>query len=37
MAPKPWISIPNIKIYLQTKYRLNIDIHRWFAMVLGIG
>jgi hypothetical protein len=23
MAPKPWISIPNIKIYLQTKYRLN--------------
>jgi hypothetical protein len=23
MAPKPWISIPNIKIYLQTNFRLN--------------
>jgi hypothetical protein len=21
MAPKPWISIPNIKIYLETKFR----------------
>jgi hypothetical protein len=23
MAPKPWISIPNIKIYLETKFRPN--------------
>ena len=23
MAPKPWISIPNIKIYLETKFRSN--------------
>ena len=23
MAPKPWISIPNIKIYLETKFRQN--------------
>ena len=23
MAPKPWISIPNIKIYLETKFRTN--------------
>jgi hypothetical protein len=23
MAPKPWISIPYIKIYLETKYRPN--------------
>jgi hypothetical protein len=23
MAPKPWISIPNIKIYLETKVRPN--------------
>jgi hypothetical protein len=33
MAPKPWISIPNIKIYLETKFRPSIDIHHWFAMV----
>jgi hypothetical protein len=23
MAPKPWISIPNIKIYYETKFRPN--------------
>jgi hypothetical protein len=23
MAPKPWISIPNTKIYLETKFRPN--------------
>ena len=23
MAPKPWISFPNIKIYLETKFRPN--------------
>ena len=23
MAPKPWISIPNIKIYMETKFRSN--------------
>jgi hypothetical protein len=23
MAPKPWILIPNIKIYLETKFRPN--------------
>jgi hypothetical protein len=26
MAPKPWISIPNIKIYLETKFRPNLRI-----------
>jgi hypothetical protein len=28
MAPKPWISIPNIKIYFETKFRPN---HRIFV------
>ena len=27
MAPKPWISIPNIKIYLETKFRPNRRIY----------
>ena len=30
MAPKPWISIPNIKINLETKFRPN-----WRIFVLG--
>ena len=32
MAPKPWISIPNIKIYLETKFRPNRRIFVFLAI-----
>jgi hypothetical protein len=31
MAPKPWISIPNIKIYLEAKFRPNRRIFAFWC------
>jgi hypothetical protein len=34
MAPKPWISIPNIKIYMETKFRPNREDFCILAAIL---
>jgi hypothetical protein len=36
MAPKPWISISNIKIYLETKFR-QIGGFLYLAAILYLG